>query len=78
MTSVQLSMGIPSFSAEAPPSWEHLTDWAQLLEGCGFDRVLVSEHIAFGTHMDAYANPATGEPPVAASPPARTATGWSR
>ncbi|CDM75492.1 Pyrimidine monooxygenase RutA [Mycobacterium marinum] len=60
MTSVQLSMGIPSFSAEAPPSWEHLTDWAQLLEGCGFDRVLVSEHIAFGTHMDAYANPATG------------------
>ncbi len=60
MTSVQLSMGIPSFSAEPPPSWEHLTDWAQLLEGCGFDRVLVSEHIAFGAHMDAYANPATG------------------
>jgi probable F420-dependent oxidoreductase len=60
MTSMQLSMGIPSFSAEAPPSWEHLTDWAQLLEGCGFDRVLVSEHIAFGMNMDAYANPAVG------------------
>jgi probable F420-dependent oxidoreductase len=60
MTSIQLSMGIPSFSAEAPASWQHLTDWAQLLEGCGFDRVLVSEHIAFGMNMDAYANPAAG------------------
>jgi probable F420-dependent oxidoreductase len=57
---MQLSMGIPSFSAEAPPDWEHLTDWAQLLEGCGFDRLLVSEHIAFGMNMDAYADPKTG------------------
>jgi probable F420-dependent oxidoreductase len=60
MASIQLSMGIPSFSAEAPASWDHLTDWAQLLESCGFDRVLVSEHIAFGMNMDAYADPATG------------------
>lgn len=60
MTSMQLSMGIPSFSAEAPADWEHLTGWAQLLERCGFDRVLVSEHIAFGMNMDAYANPETG------------------
>src|SRR6201995_4832521 len=60
MTSIQLSMGIPSFSAEAPADWEHLTDWAQVLEGCGFDRVLVSDHIAFGMNMDAYANPETG------------------
>nr|WP_231995886.1 TIGR03619 family F420-dependent LLM class oxidoreductase [Mycobacterium sp. 852002-51163_SCH5372311] len=57
---MQLSMGIPSFSAEAPPNWDHLTEWAQLLEGCGFDRVLVSEHIAFGMNMDAYADPKTG------------------
>jgi probable F420-dependent oxidoreductase len=60
MTSIQLSMGIPSFTAEAPANWEHLTDWAQLLERCGFDRVLVSEHIAFGMNMDAYAKPETG------------------
>jgi len=60
MTTMQLSMGIPSFSAEAPPHWDHLTDWAQLLEGCGFDRLLVSEHIAFGMNMDAYADPRTG------------------
>ncbi len=40
MTSMQLSMGIPSFTAEAPGNWEHLTDWAQLLERCGFDRLL--------------------------------------
>jgi probable F420-dependent oxidoreductase len=57
---MQLSMGLPSFSAEAPPNWDHLTDWAQLLEGTGFDRVLVSEHIAFGMNMDAYADPKTG------------------
>src|ERR1700692_3813144 len=60
MASIQLSMGIPSFSAESPASWEPLTDWAQMVEGCGFDRVLVSEHIAFGMYMDAYANPETG------------------
>src|ERR1700722_6186803 len=60
MTSIQLSMGIPSFSAEAPASWEHLVDWVQLLETCGFDRVLVSEHIAFGMNMDAYADPKVG------------------
>ncbi|MBW0018151.1 MAG: TIGR03619 family F420-dependent LLM class oxidoreductase [Mycobacterium sp.] len=57
---MQLSMGIPSFSAEAPVSWDHLTDWTQLLEHSGFDRVLVSEHIAFGLNMEAYANPKTG------------------
>lgn len=60
MASVQLSMGIPSFSAAATPDWEHLTDWAQLLEGAGFDRLLVSEHVAFGMNMDAYADPRTG------------------
>ena len=60
MASIQLSMGIPSFSAEALPNWDHLTESAQLLERCGFDRVLVSEHVAFGMNMDAYANPETG------------------
>ena len=53
-------MGIPSFTAEAPADWEHLTDLAQLLERCGIDRLLVSEHIAFGMNMDAYANPEAG------------------
>jgi probable F420-dependent oxidoreductase len=57
---MQLSMGIPSFAAEEPAGWEHLTDWARLLERCGFDRLLVSEHIAFGMNMDAYADPKAG------------------
>lgn len=60
MASIQLSMGIPSFSAEAPANWEHLTDWAHVLESAGFDRVLVSEHIAFGMNMDAYSDPGVG------------------
>jgi probable F420-dependent oxidoreductase len=60
MASIQLSIGIPSFSAEAPADWDHLTDWARLLERAGFDRILVSEHIAFGMNMDAYADPKAG------------------
>jgi alkanesulfonate monooxygenase SsuD/methylene tetrahydromethanopterin reductase-like flavin-dependent oxidoreductase (luciferase family) len=60
MNSMQLSTVIPTFSAEAPPSWEHLTVWAQLLEDGGFDRALVADHIAFGMNMDAYANPGLG------------------
>jgi probable F420-dependent oxidoreductase len=60
MTSIQLSMGIPSFSADPPASWAFLTHWAELLEVSGFDRVLVSEHIAFGMNMTAYADPGSG------------------
>jgi probable F420-dependent oxidoreductase len=60
MSAIRLSTGIPSFSAEAPAGWEHLTEWAQLLEGCGFDQLTVSEHIAFGNNMDAYGNPKLG------------------
>ncbi|WP_025735285.1 TIGR03619 family F420-dependent LLM class oxidoreductase [Mycobacterium genavense] len=60
MASIQLSMRIPSFSAEALANWEHLTDWAHVLEAAGFDRVLVSEHIAFGMNMDAYSDPGVG------------------
>ncbi|OBA63861.1 LLM class F420-dependent oxidoreductase [Mycobacterium sp. 1100029.7] len=60
MASIQLSMGIPSFSAEAPADWEHLTQWAQVLEGAGFNRLLVSEHIAFGMNMAAYSDPGVG------------------
>src|SRR6201992_3017753 len=62
MAAIQLSMGIPSYSAEAPTTWEHLTDWAQLLESSGFDRVLVAEHIRVGMHMDAHAQPEAGGP----------------
>ena len=60
MNPIQLSMGIPSFSAQPRANWDHLTEWAQLLESCGVDRVLVSEHIAFGMNMDAYADPTAG------------------
>lgn len=72
-------MGIPSFSAEALANWEHLTDWAHVLEAAGFDRVLVSEHIAFGMNMAAYSDPGGGgERPAVASPPGRTDPGWNR
>jgi probable F420-dependent oxidoreductase len=59
-TSPQLSMGLMSFAAEDPGSWEPLLDKAKLADEAGVDRVVVSDHVVFGEHLDAYARPETG------------------
>jgi probable F420-dependent oxidoreductase len=56
----QLSLSLPTFSAEDPGGWGHLRDRARICDEAGIDRVVVSDHVAFGENLDAYANPATG------------------
>ncbi|MCU1372800.1 MAG: class F420-dependent oxidoreductase [Actinomycetia bacterium] len=56
----QLSFSLPTFSAEDPGGWGHLRDRARIADEAGIDRVVVSDHVAFGENLDAYGNPATG------------------
>src|SRR4051794_26100047 len=53
-------MGVPSFAATDPGSWEPLVERAVLLDEVGFDRLVVSDHVAFGTNLDAYGRPELG------------------
>jgi len=57
---VRIAIGLQSFAPSVPDSWDHLVNHAQLFERCGVDRVLVSEHVAFGSDLDSYGDPATG------------------
>jgi probable F420-dependent oxidoreductase len=56
----QLSVGLRSFSADDPGGWEALLERARLLDRVGVDRLLVSDHVVFGEHLDAYGRPDTG------------------
>lgn len=56
----QISTHLRSWSGEDPGDWSWLLDQAQAADEAGIDRIVVSDHIAFGENLDAYGNPATG------------------
>jgi probable F420-dependent oxidoreductase len=56
----QLSTSLLSFSADDPGGWGHLLERARLLDATGVDRLVVSDHVVFGEHLDAYGEPSTG------------------
>src|SRR5437764_10396362 len=56
----QLSIHIWTFSAEDPGGWGHVLDQAVAADQAGVDRVVVSDHVVFGEHMDAYGRPESG------------------
>ncbi len=56
----QLSMTLRSFAAEDPGDWSFLTTTALAADAAGFDRLVLSDHIAFGENLDAYGDPANG------------------
>ena len=49
-----LSLGLPTFGEPAGGSWRHLLDAARILEGAGIDRLVVSDHLVLGPHVDRY------------------------
>ena len=56
----QLSAALVSYAAEAPSDWKTMLDTARLYDRVGIDRVVVSDHVVFGEHIDAYARPEVG------------------
>ncbi len=55
-----LSTHLRSWSAEDPGGWGWLLDQARAADEAGIDRIVVSDHVVYGEHLDAYANPAVG------------------
>ena len=65
---VQLSMILRSFAAENPGNWSHLFATAKAADVAGVDRVVVSDHVVFGEHLEEYGNPEKGGAVGAAQP----------
>jgi probable F420-dependent oxidoreductase len=59
-TPAQLSTSLPTFAAEEPEDWSHLIEFARAADQAGFDRLVMSDHIVFGEHLDAYSDPSNG------------------
>ena len=57
---IQLSVGLVSYAADDPASWQTMLDTARLYDRVGIDRLVVSDHVVFGEQLDAYARPELG------------------
>ena len=56
----QISIQLANFSPDGQRGWQHLLDLAGAADRAGIDRIVVSDHIAFGENLEAYADPASG------------------
>jgi probable F420-dependent oxidoreductase len=56
----QLSAALVSYAAEPPDDWNAMLDTARLYDRVGIDRLVVSDHVVFGEHLDEYARPEVG------------------
>ncbi|MCB0994942.1 MAG: TIGR03619 family F420-dependent LLM class oxidoreductase, partial [Acidimicrobiales bacterium] len=56
----QLSIGLRSFAAEDPGSWESLLGLAMAADRAGVDRAVVSDHVVYGENLEAYGRPELG------------------
>jgi probable F420-dependent oxidoreductase len=60
MLRAELSIILPSFAKTDTGDWSSVTDLAIAADRAGVDRVVVSDHVAFGERLDAYADPSVG------------------
>jgi probable F420-dependent oxidoreductase len=56
---VEVSLALRNFDDD-PGDWSWFFDTVYAAEQAGFDRVLVSDHVIMGEHLDDYADPAAG------------------
>jgi probable F420-dependent oxidoreductase len=56
----QLSIMLRTYAAEDPGTWQPVFDLARAADAAGIDRVLVSDHVVFGEHLEAYGRPESG------------------
>jgi probable F420-dependent oxidoreductase len=60
MTRPQLSIALRTYATDDPGTWLPVLDQARAADAAGVDRVLVSDHVVFGEHLDAYGRPESG------------------
>jgi len=58
--SPQLSILLRTFSDDANHDWNATLEMTRAMDAAGVDRVVVSDHLVFGEHLDAYADPSLG------------------
>src|SRR5499427_3576445 len=58
--SSQLSLILVTFAADDPHGWEGMLARAGAADEAGVDRLIVSDHVVFGEHLEAYARPELG------------------
>jgi probable F420-dependent oxidoreductase len=57
---IELSVPLPTFSADDPGTWDFVLDRARLLDAAGVDRLVMSDHVVFGERLDEYGRPELG------------------
>src|ERR1700730_11698727 len=57
---VQISIGLKSYSPGDPGGWKPMFKHARLADAAGVDKLVVSDHVVFGEHLDEYSRPEIG------------------
>ncbi|HEY2287017.1 MAG TPA: TIGR03619 family F420-dependent LLM class oxidoreductase [Streptosporangiaceae bacterium] len=57
---VTLSLYLLNFTAEPVPDLARMIEWTRAADEAGLDRVILSEHVVLGEHLDLYASPELG------------------
>ncbi|TMK54510.1 MAG: TIGR03619 family F420-dependent LLM class oxidoreductase [Actinobacteria bacterium] len=60
MNAPSLSIMLRTYAPEPPDSWQPVLDVARAADAAGVDRLVVSDHVVFGEHLDAYGRPESG------------------
>ena len=56
----QLSIQVRTFLQDDPGDWGFLLDHCQAADEAGIDRIVVSDHVAYGEDLEAYSDPKKG------------------
>jgi probable F420-dependent oxidoreductase len=56
----RLTIGLTNFAVHDPGGWDHLLDRARAADDAGVDRIVVSDHVAYGENLEAYGRPELG------------------
>jgi hypothetical protein len=56
----QFSIALPCFSAESRADWQFVLARARMYDRVGVDRLVVSDHVVMGEHLDEYGRPEIG------------------
>ncbi len=56
----QLTIQPRNFAAVEPRSWQTLVDTARAADAAGVDRIVVSDHVLFGSDLASYSDPSKG------------------
>lgn len=60
MTTPQVSIQMRTFFQDDPGDWGFLLEQCEAADQAGIDRIVVSDHVAYGEDLDAYGDPKKG------------------